>query len=168
MIVTQGHGRIGKLDVDCPSIIRFGQLTQDEVFISHEAAIAGVTFENHSETDPLVTLRYFGPEVHKDMPNVGDHARIKHSGRKKGWEATMRQQHFEETNSKIQEQFRELKKSSPDNLQDAPETFLEQLGIRTRDACRIGSNGSPRTRCRTSSCTGTTTDPISATKWMRR
>jgi hypothetical protein len=75
VIVTQGHGRIGKLDVDCPSIIRFGQLTQDEVFISHEAAVAGVTFENHSQTDPLVTLRYFGPGVHKNMPKVGDHAR---------------------------------------------------------------------------------------------
>lgn len=75
LIVTQGHGKIGKLDLDCPSLIRFGQLTQDEVFVSHEAATAGVTFENHSKTDPLVTLRYFGPDVHKDMPNVGDHAR---------------------------------------------------------------------------------------------
>ena len=64
-----------KLDVDCPSIIRFGQMTQDEVFISHEAAVAGVTVENHSKTDPLVTLRYFGPDVHTNMPNVGDHAR---------------------------------------------------------------------------------------------
>jgi hypothetical protein len=72
VIVTQGHGRIGKLDVDCPSIIRFGQLTQDEVFISHEAASAGVTFENRSHTDPLVTLRYFGPDVHAKMPEVGD------------------------------------------------------------------------------------------------
>jgi hypothetical protein len=75
VIVTQGHGRIGKLEVDCPSIIRFGQMTQDEVFISHEAAVAGVTFENCSQTDPLVTLRYFGPGVHKNMPKVGDHAR---------------------------------------------------------------------------------------------
>ena len=72
VIVTQGHGRIGKLDVDCPAIIRFGQLTQDEVFISHEAASAGVTFENRSHTDPLVTLRYFGPDVHAKMPEVGD------------------------------------------------------------------------------------------------
>jgi hypothetical protein len=76
VIVTQGHGRIGKLDVDCPSIIRFGQMTQDEVFISHEAAVAGVTFENHSKTDPLVTLRYFGPDVHANMPAVGDHTRL--------------------------------------------------------------------------------------------
>ena len=27
LIVTQGHGRIGKLRVDCPALIRFGQLT---------------------------------------------------------------------------------------------------------------------------------------------
>jgi hypothetical protein len=73
LVVTQGHGRIGKVDVDCPALIRFGQMTQDEVFVSHEAATAGVTFENHSKTDPLVTLRYFGPDVHKNMPEVGAH-----------------------------------------------------------------------------------------------
>jgi hypothetical protein len=74
LIVTQGHGRVGKLAVDCPSMIRFGQMTQDELFVSCEAARQGVTFENHSATDPLVTLRYFGPDVHSDMPEVGDHA----------------------------------------------------------------------------------------------
>jgi hypothetical protein len=73
LIVTQGHGTIGKLNVDCPVVIRFGQMTQDEVFISAEAAASGVTIENHSATDPLVTLRYFGPDVHSDMPGVGDH-----------------------------------------------------------------------------------------------
>jgi hypothetical protein len=77
LIVTQGHGRIGNLDIDCPSIIRFGQMTQDEVFISWEAATAGITFENYSQTDPLVTLRYFGPGVHANMPEVGDHAHAK-------------------------------------------------------------------------------------------
>ncbi len=74
LIVTQGHGRIGKLAVDCPSLIRFGQMTQDEVFISAEAA-GSITIENHSQTDPLVTLRYFGPDVHTDMPEVGDASR---------------------------------------------------------------------------------------------
>jgi hypothetical protein len=73
VIVTEGHGHIGRLQVDCPSLIRFGQMTQDEVFISHEAATAGIIFENLSETDPFVTLRYFGPDVHSDMPQVGDH-----------------------------------------------------------------------------------------------
>jgi hypothetical protein len=73
VIVTQGHGRIGNVAVDCPSIIRFGQMTSDEIFISAEAAGEGVVVENYSETDPLVTLRYFGPEAHQDMPEVGDH-----------------------------------------------------------------------------------------------
>jgi len=75
LIVTQGHGRIGNLEIDCPSTIRFGQMTQDEVFVSWEAAMAGVPFENHSGTDPLVTLRYFGPNVHPRMPEAGDHLR---------------------------------------------------------------------------------------------
>ncbi|HVC90716.1 MAG TPA: hypothetical protein VND66_08860, partial [Acidobacteriaceae bacterium] len=75
LILTQGHGMIGKMKVSCPSQIRFGQMTEDELFVSYEAATAGVTFENHSKTDPLVTLRYFGPDVHTDMPEVGDHAR---------------------------------------------------------------------------------------------
>jgi hypothetical protein len=75
LIVTQGHGRIGNLDIDCPAMIRFGQMTQDELFVSWEAATAGVTFENRSQTDQLVTLRYFGPDVHTNMPEVGDHLR---------------------------------------------------------------------------------------------
>ena len=72
LIVTQGHGRIGPLEIDCSSAIRFGQMTQDELFITYEAAAGGVTVENHSKTDPLVTLRYFGPSVHEAIPEVGD------------------------------------------------------------------------------------------------
>ena len=53
------------------TMIRYGQLTEDEVFVSHEAATAGVTFENLSRTDPLVTLRYFGPGACPDAPDAG-------------------------------------------------------------------------------------------------
>lgn len=74
-IVVQGHGRIAKLEIDSPSLVRFGQMTQDEVFISHEAAVQGVPFENLSQNDPLVILRYFGPDTHDDMPEVGSHPR---------------------------------------------------------------------------------------------
>ena len=73
LIVTQGHGTIGNLTVDCPAVIRFGQMTQDEVFISADAAASGITLVNQSATDPLVTLRYFGPDVHSKMPEVGNH-----------------------------------------------------------------------------------------------
>ncbi|MGH9591430.1 MAG: hypothetical protein ACRD25_13620 [Terracidiphilus sp.] len=74
-VVIQGHGRVAKLEADCPSLIRFGQMTQDEFFISHQAAIQGVAFENLSQNDPLVILRYFGPDAHEDMPEAGSHAR---------------------------------------------------------------------------------------------
>src|SRR5690606_29048431 len=46
VITTQGRGRIGTLTLDCPAMIRFGELTQDEVFISEKAAKAGVEVEN--------------------------------------------------------------------------------------------------------------------------
>ncbi len=74
LTVTQGHGRIGKLKLNCPAVIRFGQLTEDEFFVSYNAANAGVTFENHSDHDPLVILRYFGPDTNPDAPEVGQHA----------------------------------------------------------------------------------------------
>jgi hypothetical protein len=73
-ITVQGRGRIGRLAVQTPVMIRFGAMTEDEIFISHEAATRGVEIEN-TGSEPLVGLRYFGPDVHEKLPNVGDHAR---------------------------------------------------------------------------------------------
>jgi hypothetical protein len=72
LITVQGTGRIGKLPLQTPAMIRFGALTEDEVFVSHDAARAGVLFEN-TGSEPLVTLRYFGPDTNPKAPNVGDH-----------------------------------------------------------------------------------------------
>jgi len=36
-------------------------MTQDELFVSAEAAKAGVRIENPSASDPLVILKHFGP-----------------------------------------------------------------------------------------------------------
>src|SRR6187455_558907 len=71
-ITVQGKGRIGKLNLQTPAMIRFGQETEDEVFISHEAATSGVEIEN-TGSEPLVGLRYFGPDVHKKVPLVGEY-----------------------------------------------------------------------------------------------
>ncbi len=71
-ITVQGKGRIGKLNLQTPAMIRFGQETEDEVFISHEAATRGVEIEN-TGSEPLVGLRYFGPDTFSSVPNVGDH-----------------------------------------------------------------------------------------------
>jgi hypothetical protein len=53
-------------------MIRFGEETEDEVFISFEAAGEGVEVEN-TGAGPLVGLRYFGPDVHKKVPLVGEY-----------------------------------------------------------------------------------------------
>jgi hypothetical protein len=70
-ITVQGRGRMGALDIQTPVMIRFGAHTEDEVFITHEAANRGVKIEN-TGSEPLVGLRYFGPDVHKNLPKVGD------------------------------------------------------------------------------------------------
>ena len=43
------------------------------MFITENAAKAGLTFENTSSTEDLVILRYFGPEVNPAAPAVGDY-----------------------------------------------------------------------------------------------
>src|SRR5207302_779877 len=65
LIAVQGSGRMGKLALQTPAMIRFGELTDDEVFVTADAARQGVVFEN-TGTEPLVTLRYFGPDVNPD------------------------------------------------------------------------------------------------------
>ncbi len=71
-ITIQGCGRVGKLALQTPVQIRFGEFTSDEVFITAEAAAGGVEIEN-TGSEPLVSLRYFGPDVHAQVPNVGDY-----------------------------------------------------------------------------------------------
>lgn len=61
LILTQGHGTIGSLPVATPSLIRFGQMTEDELFVSFNTAHEGVRIENTSDTEPLVLLKHFGP-----------------------------------------------------------------------------------------------------------
>ncbi|MEN6478597.1 MAG: hypothetical protein ABFD20_03045, partial [Anaerolineales bacterium] len=58
-VVVQGHGQLGAWPVETPALIRFGQLTNDEFFVSATAAKAGVTIHNPSHADPLVLLRHF-------------------------------------------------------------------------------------------------------------
>ncbi|MEC8338364.1 MAG: hypothetical protein VXZ84_09500 [Planctomycetota bacterium] len=73
-ITVQGRGRIGKLPLQTPAMIHFGHLTEDEVFITCQAARRGVEVENLG-SEPLVGLRYFGPNTFSNLPNVGDHRR---------------------------------------------------------------------------------------------
>ena len=74
VIVVQGQGTANKLTLDCPKMIGFQELTSDEFFITEKAARAGVRYVNTSLTEPLVMLRYFGPEVNPEAPAIGAHA----------------------------------------------------------------------------------------------
>lgn len=69
-LTVQGSGKVGSHSTQTPSLIRFGELTDDEFFISHEAATGGVTIFN-SGTEPFVGLRYFGPDTFENLPEVG-------------------------------------------------------------------------------------------------
>lgn len=61
LILTQGYGSIGTHKAETPSLIRFGQLTDDEFFVSADAAKNGINITNDSEHEPLVMLKHFGP-----------------------------------------------------------------------------------------------------------
>ncbi len=53
---------MGVWDIETPALIRFGQLTNDEYFVTEQAATEGVKIVNLSKTDPIVMLKHFGPE----------------------------------------------------------------------------------------------------------
>jgi hypothetical protein len=61
LIVVQGWGSIGKMEVETPSLIRFGEMTKDELFVTADAATNGIVITNRSDTENLVMLKHFGP-----------------------------------------------------------------------------------------------------------
>ncbi|MFO8042569.1 MAG: hypothetical protein R6U25_05140, partial [Alkalispirochaeta sp.] len=62
-IVVQGRGTMGPLSISSPSMIRFGEMTEDEVFVAADAARSGVQITNTSDYENLVMLKHFGPAV---------------------------------------------------------------------------------------------------------
>jgi hypothetical protein len=61
LIVVQGWGSFGKMEVETPSLIRYGQMTKDELFVTAAAAKRGVSITNRSDEENLVILKHFGP-----------------------------------------------------------------------------------------------------------
>ena len=61
MICLQGYGRFGKHVISSPSLIRYGEMTEDEFFVTASAASDGVEITNGSSTEPLVMLKHFNP-----------------------------------------------------------------------------------------------------------
>ncbi|MEM2914031.1 MAG: hypothetical protein QXH91_01325, partial [Candidatus Bathyarchaeia archaeon] len=61
LVVVQGRGTIGKFEVEAPTMIRYGELTHDELFVTVEAAKEKVEVINKSPCENLVILKHFGP-----------------------------------------------------------------------------------------------------------
>ena len=69
MILLQGRGKMGVWDIETPTLIRYGELTNDEFFVSEKAAKNGVRITNTSKTEPIVMLKHFSenPELDRFM-----------------------------------------------------------------------------------------------------
>jgi hypothetical protein len=61
LIVVEGYGTLGKHEIETPSMIRYGEMTKDELFVSVDAAKNGVLITNRSDRENLVMLKHFGP-----------------------------------------------------------------------------------------------------------
>jgi mannose-6-phosphate isomerase class I len=61
LIMMQGHGTLNKVKIETPTMIRFGDLTSDELFVTETAAKKGVVISNHSDYENIVMLKHFGP-----------------------------------------------------------------------------------------------------------
>ncbi len=66
-IMIQGHGKFGVYDAEAAIMLRYGQASADEYFVSEKAAKEGVTITNKSQHEPMVILKHFGPN-HPEMP----------------------------------------------------------------------------------------------------
>lgn len=70
LICVQGYGRFGSHNIAAPTMIRFGEMTEDEFFVTYSAASAGVQITNLSSSEPLVILKHFNPG-NPQMPGRG-------------------------------------------------------------------------------------------------
>lgn len=66
-IIIQGHGKFGVYDAETAVMLRFGQASADEYFVSEDAARNGVAITNNSRFEPMVMLKHFGPN-NADVP----------------------------------------------------------------------------------------------------
>lgn len=64
-ILIEGRGKFGNWNIETPILIRYGELTNDEFFVTEKAAKEGITITNTSDTEPLVMLKHFAenPEL---------------------------------------------------------------------------------------------------------
>lgn len=61
-VILQGFGKFGVYDAEAVNMMRVGDLTADEYFVSKDSACKGVRITNSSRTEPMVILQHFGPD----------------------------------------------------------------------------------------------------------
>jgi len=67
LIMMEGYGTINGVQIETPSIIRYGDVTSDEMFVTVGAAQKGVEIKNLSNYSNLVMFKHFGPESSPDI-----------------------------------------------------------------------------------------------------
>lgn len=73
LVCVAGAGTIGDHPIFATTMVRYGQLTCDEYFVTAPAASAGVTLTNTHPTEDLVILKHFGPgnaELQQDRSSL--------------------------------------------------------------------------------------------------
>jgi len=66
-ILVQGRGTFGGCNIETPTLIRYGELTNDEFFVSEARAKKGVEIVNTSDAEPLVMLKHFAENPELDV-----------------------------------------------------------------------------------------------------
>lgn len=66
LYMLQGNGTMDGWEIETPSMIRYGDITSDEFFVTEPKAKDGVTIVNHSKIEPIVMLKHFSENP--DLP----------------------------------------------------------------------------------------------------
>ena len=61
-IMMQGVGYMEQELLETPAVIRYGQITRDEFYVTKDRANQGVTIRNISDNQNIVMLKHFGPD----------------------------------------------------------------------------------------------------------
>ena len=67
MILIEGRGKMGDWDIETPTLIRYGELINDEFFVTESAAKNGVKITNTSKTENIVMLKHFAENPDLDL-----------------------------------------------------------------------------------------------------
>lgn len=67
LIMMEGYGTINGVEIETPSIIRYGEVTSDEMYVTFGAAQKGIVIKNLSSFSNLVMFKNFGPESSPDI-----------------------------------------------------------------------------------------------------